>query len=70
MMGGGMGGMGGGMGGMFAVPDDTTKAPATSKAVAAPANKPLAITHGSSSVNVDAWVAKLQSANDEQRAVH
>lgn len=68
---GGMGGMGGGMGGMggmFAVPDDTTRTPSAAKAASTPANKSLAITHGSSSVNVDAWVAKLQTANDEQRA--
>jgi tetratricopeptide (TPR) repeat protein len=71
-MGGGMGGMGGGMGGMFAVPDDSRKSPtaraATTKPVAAPTTKPMAISHGSSSVDVSAWVAKFEVANEEQRA--
>jgi len=69
---GGMGGMGGGMGGMFAVPDDSRKSPAqrgaTTKPVAAPTTRPMAISHGSSSVDVSPWVAKFEVANDEQRA--
>ncbi|MEZ6149068.1 MAG: hypothetical protein R3C09_03020 [Pirellulaceae bacterium] len=75
--GGGMGGMGmGGMGGMFAIPDDSAKAPAKTPAhrgvVGAEAVKqPLAVTNSSSSSSIDAqaWVAKLQAAKTEQETL-
>ncbi|MCA9127294.1 MAG: hypothetical protein KDB22_09410 [Planctomycetales bacterium] len=62
---GGMGGMGGGMmggmgGGMFAVPDDSSKSNANAR---------LKMHHSSSVIDVAAWVAKFESANDEERVV-